>query len=518
MNELVSSTYSNSRKGGLVALASVALGLRGNLPEDRIRAILSRCYESMNDEDAHVRYFACESAFNVLKVCGVGALVEFKLLLGTVCKLLGDSEQDNRQAAPVLDRLLKEVVAEYYSSHRDFCDVVSIVESYLLLPSAYVKLVCLSWISFLRQTKESLFIERAHKFVPFLFSVLSAEVAGRKDLAVSAEAIFMELLNNSSQMSPSAVDLTTAVLVKYAQFQDSLGDGKAKIVLFSWIAKLGPVTSDPDLCADLAAAVVKSLSSGIPAVNKTHSELLNSPAFRGKVVASANRLARALEAAIADAPSESVGAGAIEWLLVVSNSIRLESMNVVFALNMSKEVMELAIKQFGVTNVVAKLVSSGRFSSTVSVLLEVARTEKLLPEVLAAILGDTSCGNADRVDFLRAVFGSKMGSEIFTSDAATKCVSEWKSSCSVAAFAVGVFTGVGLGDISLATATGEELETLVELLELREFESVRSALAKKPEIVKHLVGAAMRLDQSLPAFGLLFNRLQLVSVFRSLGS
>lgn len=518
-DELLSSTYANSRKGGLVALASVALGLRGNLSDDHVRLMITRCLASFSDEDAQVRYFACESVFNILKICRESGLFELPALLGGISKLLGDSEQDNRQAAPVLDRLLKEVVSEYYTGHRDFCDVVGTLESFLLLPNVYVRQLCLSWIQFMSPLKRSQFMDRVFKFLPFLFALVSGEqlAVGRKDIAVSAESVLVNLLDKIDSMSEAAIDQTTAVLVKYAIFHGTLGTPGAKKLLFLWIKRIAPLTTNTDGCADIAAAVVKSLALGLDVVATVHSELLNDPSFVGKVVVSAERLSQSLLASVAaEATPLHVSRGAVDWLLVVSKHIQLENLDLLFQLRLEEAVLRLAIKQFGVSQVLDRIFLLNRFPELVSILLHAANFESVLPEFLQVFLAHNAANSIYVLDLLRAAFASGLAKPLITSDLAKKSIAKWTTSCSVGALIVGVFADINVSSVNLEGSSISDLEVLVELIEMPSFESVRATLLTKPDLVKKLVGAAMRLDQASPAFRLLFTRLQLVSVFRSL--
>lgn len=59
------------------------------------------------DTDARVRYYACESLFNVAKV-GRGALLPmFNEVFDVLAKLVADPDQNVKSGAELLDRLLK---------------------------------------------------------------------------------------------------------------------------------------------------------------------------------------------------------------------------------------------------------------------------------------------------------------------------------------------------------------------------------------------------------------------------
>jgi len=71
--------------------------------EELVRPILA-CFL---DTDSRVRYYACESLYNVSKV-GRGALLpHFNEVFDVLAKLVADPDQNVKSGAELLDRLLK---------------------------------------------------------------------------------------------------------------------------------------------------------------------------------------------------------------------------------------------------------------------------------------------------------------------------------------------------------------------------------------------------------------------------
>jgi HEAT repeat protein len=69
-HDLANSPHPNVRKGALHALAGVAIGLREELPRF-LSEILPPILAAFTDPDCRVRYYACESLYNVAKVSRV---------------------------------------------------------------------------------------------------------------------------------------------------------------------------------------------------------------------------------------------------------------------------------------------------------------------------------------------------------------------------------------------------------------------------------------------------------------
>lgn len=104
--DFATSQNPHTRKGGLIGLAAIAVGLgkdTGQYIEDLIHPILA-CF---CDADLRVRYYACESLYNVVKVARGAVLPQFTDIFAALSKLACDSEQTIKNATELLDRLMK---------------------------------------------------------------------------------------------------------------------------------------------------------------------------------------------------------------------------------------------------------------------------------------------------------------------------------------------------------------------------------------------------------------------------
>ncbi|KAF8306458.1 ARM repeat-containing protein [Clavulina sp. PMI_390] len=109
-------TSLHARNGGLIGLAaaSIALGLQISPFMERFIDPLLRCF---TDPESRVRYFACESLYNIAKVSKGEILVYFNPIFDALSKLAADVELSVKHGAELLDRLLKDIVAESAPIH-----------------------------------------------------------------------------------------------------------------------------------------------------------------------------------------------------------------------------------------------------------------------------------------------------------------------------------------------------------------------------------------------------------------
>ncbi|OAL62956.1 vacuole morphology and inheritance protein [Trichophyton rubrum] len=98
----------HARNGGLIGLAAAAIAL-GSVSDSS-----AACFTG---QDARVRYYACESMYNIAKVAKGEILLYFNDIFDALCKLASDSELSVKNGAELLDRLIKDIVAESAASY-----------------------------------------------------------------------------------------------------------------------------------------------------------------------------------------------------------------------------------------------------------------------------------------------------------------------------------------------------------------------------------------------------------------
>ncbi|THC98822.1 hypothetical protein EYZ11_001669 [Aspergillus tanneri] len=107
----------HARNGGLIGLAaaSIALGSEGVAPY--LKEIVPPVLACFSDQDARVRYYACESMYNISKVAKGEILLFFNDIFDALSKLASDSELSVKNGAELLDRLVKDIVSESAASY-----------------------------------------------------------------------------------------------------------------------------------------------------------------------------------------------------------------------------------------------------------------------------------------------------------------------------------------------------------------------------------------------------------------
>ncbi|KAF7190728.1 Vacuole morphology and inheritance protein 14 [Pseudocercospora fuligena] len=101
----------HARNGGLIGLAAAAIALGFEVAR-YLKEIVPPVLACFSDQDARVRYYACESMYNIAKVAKGEILVYFNNVFDALSKLAADTELSVKNGAELLDRLIKDIVSE----------------------------------------------------------------------------------------------------------------------------------------------------------------------------------------------------------------------------------------------------------------------------------------------------------------------------------------------------------------------------------------------------------------------
>ncbi|KAJ2609310.1 hypothetical protein H4S08_004108, partial [Coemansia sp. RSA 1365] len=110
--EYATSEKEAARIGGLVALAATAVALTHINIRPFLPHMVPPMVSALSDGESKVRYFACESLYNVAKVSRGHILRWFNDIFDGLARVTADSVKTVKDGADYLDRLIKDIVAE----------------------------------------------------------------------------------------------------------------------------------------------------------------------------------------------------------------------------------------------------------------------------------------------------------------------------------------------------------------------------------------------------------------------
>ncbi|KAG4303985.1 hypothetical protein PORY_002638, partial [Pneumocystis oryctolagi] len=248
-----SSRVSNATFGGLIGLAAVVIAIGQDVAEyleDIVPPVLS-CF---SDQEHRVRYYACESMYNIAKVAKGEILLYFNEIFDALSKLSSDTEPSVKNGAELLDRLIKDIVSEKATSYMSVLQSCNSIDSPKVLssdPSApviveevkrssvfslerfipmlseriyvinpFTRMFLVSWITVLDSVPDLELITYLPRFLDGLIKFLSDS---HQDIRNATDRVLMDFLSEIKRISNVRKELVFKN-VKSDLFQSSIND------------------------------------------------------------------------------------------------------------------------------------------------------------------------------------------------------------------------------------------------------------------------------------------------------
>lgn len=213
-DDYVRSTSEDARKGGVVALAASAIGLK-KAPESNYIAhecrdlILASVVHACQDHSQRVRYYATESLFNVVKVIPSLAVQHFFILFEILRSLYADVDADVKSGAELLDKKLKEVIVGAMNSGQFTADAcVPVFARFVYMRNKATKRLTLTW---LQELAEKLIgapiLEFLHLLLGGIFDMVAdPTLAIRQSALAFLQSVLPKLLTVEDHVQEEAID------------------------------------------------------------------------------------------------------------------------------------------------------------------------------------------------------------------------------------------------------------------------------------------------------------------------
>ncbi|KAF3320141.1 protein VAC14 isoform X1 [Carex littledalei] len=264
-------TYSaqvHNRKGGLIGLAAVTVGLTTEagphldlkyFMSDHLENIIPPVVNSFLDHDSRVRYYACEALYNIAKVVRGEFIVFFNRIFDALCKLSADSDANVQSAAHLLDRLIKDIVTE--SDSFSIEEFVPLLKERMNVLSPYVRQFLVGWITVLDSVPDIAMIGFLPDFLDGLFNMLSdssLEIRQQADAALSE--FLYEIKNSPVSPNPPNVDYgrMAEILVRRCGSTDEF----TRLTAVIWVNEFVNLGGDQLVAhyADIVGAILPCIS------------------------------------------------------------------------------------------------------------------------------------------------------------------------------------------------------------------------------------------------------------------
>lgn len=216
----------NTRKGGLIGLAatSIALGKDTALYTEELVLPILACF---SDGDLRVRYYACESLYNVVKIARGAVLPHFAEIFSALSKLAADPDQSVKNASEHLDRQMKDIVSEDPSF--DMVGFIQLLRERIYTKNPFTRQFIISWVSVLYAVPDMDFIVLLPEILDGLLKMLDEPTL---EIKKTCDTVLGEFLRSIKQ-DPSRADFSsmTNILIIHAQAQDEF----LQLTAITWI-------------------------------------------------------------------------------------------------------------------------------------------------------------------------------------------------------------------------------------------------------------------------------------------
>lgn len=135
LTELCYNGPGSAKMGAITALGSVSVALGPFAIAYFLKDIVTPIFATFRNTDARVRYYASESLYNIAKIARGEILLYFNEVFDILCILVTDTESSVKNAADILDRLIKDIVSEKATNYVSILqqeDLTSEIQSHLV--------------------------------------------------------------------------------------------------------------------------------------------------------------------------------------------------------------------------------------------------------------------------------------------------------------------------------------------------------------------------------------------------
>ncbi|CAN6295950.1 unnamed protein product [Urochloa humidicola] len=252
IHDFTYSPQANHRKGGLIGLAAVTVGLTSEAAQ-HLEQIVPPVISSFGDQDSRVRYYACEALYNIAKVVRGDFIIYFNKIFDALCKLAADSDANVQSAAHLLDRLVKDIVTE--SDQFSIEEFIPLLRERMNVLNPYVRQFLVGWITVLDSVPDIDMLGFLPDFLDGLFNMLSDSSHEIRQQADAALSEFLQEIKNSPNVDYGRM---AEILVRRAGSTDEF----TRLTSITWInefVKLGGEQLVP-YYADILGAILPCIS------------------------------------------------------------------------------------------------------------------------------------------------------------------------------------------------------------------------------------------------------------------
>jgi vacuole morphology and inheritance protein 14 len=218
----------NLRKGGVNGLAGISVGLNGNRIDQFLHYLVPPVLECFDDVESRVCYYAAEALYNIAKVARVSILRYFNSIFEGLCKLFAHVDNDVKNAAGLLDKLIKDIATQ--SESFDIESFIPLLQKHIKRTKPYIRQLLVSWIIVLDTVPDINMLDYLPDFLDGLFNMLSD---GNREIKLSVNNALSEFLREIKDAEAVELGPMVPILVQQCRSKERSN----RFTAMSWLTE-----------------------------------------------------------------------------------------------------------------------------------------------------------------------------------------------------------------------------------------------------------------------------------------
>ncbi len=197
-----------------------------------------------SDPDSRVRYYACESLYNIIKVLRASVLIYFNEIFDGLCKLCCDLDLNVRNGAELLDRLLKDTVTENSGNERfDIIVFMQLLRERIYVKNSYVRQFLVSWLKVLDSEPNIDIVTHISDLLDGLFQILDDP---NPEIKKMCESLLSDLLKEVTSPELEQVKYDAMINIILVHAANTIDDSIQHTAMI-WLKELINIVADHSL-------------------------------------------------------------------------------------------------------------------------------------------------------------------------------------------------------------------------------------------------------------------------------
>jgi len=205
----------NLRKGGVNGLAGIAVGLTGPKIDQFLHYLVPPVLDCFEDPESRVCYYAAEALYNIAKVARTYILRYFNQIFDGLCLLFAHVDNDVKNAAGLLDKLIKDIATQTDSF--DIESFIPLLQKHIKRTKPYIRQLLVSWIVVLDTVPDINMLDYLPDFLDGLFNMLSD---GNREIKQSVNNALSEFLREINDAEAVELGPMVPILVQQCRSKE----------------------------------------------------------------------------------------------------------------------------------------------------------------------------------------------------------------------------------------------------------------------------------------------------------